>query len=100
MSAPSKAYQYLPVKVRYRQRLATSLTPTFAFRGGNESNEARGREMSSRRVSEQIEPRNNHLFGSRYRSLGRRQQSYSRKGRGCKYPAGSEMTARHYRVLI
>jgi len=27
MSAPSKAWQFLPVKVRIRQRLAISLTP-------------------------------------------------------------------------
>jgi len=58
------------------------------------------KEMSSRSVSEQIEPRNNHLPGSRYRSLGCRQNSCSRKGRGGKNPAGSEMTARYYRVLV
>ena len=27
MGAPSKAWQYLPVRVRIRQRLAISLTP-------------------------------------------------------------------------
>ena len=33
MSAPRQAYQVLPVKVRIRQRLATSLTPISHAKG-------------------------------------------------------------------
>lgn len=73
MSAPSKAYQFLPVKVWSGQRLTTSPALNLTYCSGNSQYEAEGQEVSGCNASEGIEHRNNLRVGGRYFSLSSRQ---------------------------